>query len=278
MEDKIYVLSGNQYMVFTINNSGYWQQTQTIAKSQKPSGAVVSDSNPQGLASQEGNSYDDFKNKAAEPSGDTSEDVISPLVYTGGDGGDGDGGDGDGDPTSTDYGLESLKKSDFFQDDGVTQKPLNEVVDLILQHKPASEGEDAAEYRKTVEDKVKDFMPKLQAIPEEEKGFAREGFQRDVYGISKDAGKAGAQMQQAYGSGMGSQMRGAYAGMKDVAQQFKQAEQGYAQDIYGLEKQQEAGFEADVGTFLQNFKQGGRVPKKKTFLEVLSKIPDAGGS
>ena len=140
------------------------------------------------------------------------------------------------------------------------------------------EGGDAVQYDEDIKAKIKDMMPKLQAIPEEEKGFAREGFQKDVYGISKDAGKAGAQMRSAYGSGMGSSMRGAYGAQKDVSQQFKQAEQGYAQDIYGLEQKQEAEFEGDVSTWLQGFKQGGRVPSKQTFLDVLSKIPDAGGN
>ena len=73
-------------------------------------------------------------------------------------------------------------------------------------------------------------------------------------------------------------MRGAYGAQKDVAQQFKQAEQGYAQDVYGLEQQEVGEFESNVGTWLRGFKEGGRVPSKQTFLEVLSKIPDAGGS
>ena len=91
---------------------------------------------------------------------------------------------------------------------------------------------------------------------------------------------------------MGSQMRGAIAGQKDVTQQFEQAEQAYEQDIYGLEKKAGAEFEAQIGDWIQDewmenpldpktegFREGGRVPKKKqTFLEVLSKIPDAGGS
>ena len=180
------------------------------------------------------------------------------------------------------YGLESLSKKDFFEADGVTQKSPEAIRALIKQHKPMPDDYPGgvAQYDQDMLAKINDMMPKLQAIPEEEKGFAREGFQKDVYGISKDAGKAGAQMQQAYGSGMGSQMRGAYAGMKDVTQQFKQAEQGYAQDIYGLEQKQEAEFEGDIGSWLENFKEGGRVPsnKRQTFSDVLSKIPDAGGN
>ena len=144
---------------------------------------------------------------------------------------------------------------------------------------------------------IRDMLPKYEGVSEEEKGFAREGFQKDVYGISKDAAKAGQQMQQAYGSGMGSQMRGAIAGQKDVSQQFKQAEQGYAQDVYGLEKKAGAEFETGVADWLQSdwfttpegdtdqttawddFREGGKVPtKEETFLDVLSRLPDAGGS
>ena len=135
-----------------------------------------------------------------------------------------------------------------------------------------------AQYDKDMLAKINDMLPKLQAIPEKEQGFAREGFQKDVYGISKDAGKAGAQARSAYGSGMGSQMRGAFAGMKDVTQQFKQAEQGYEQDIYGLEQKRDEEFEADISTFLGGFKEGGRVPSRQTFSQILSRIPDAGGS
>jgi hypothetical protein len=170
------------------------------------------------------------------------------------------------------YGLESLQKSDFFEADGTTPKSKEDILALIKQHKP--DVPDA-----TILAQIEDMMPKLQGVSEEEKGFAREGFQKDVYGVSKDAGKAGKQMQQAYGSGMGSQMRGAYGAQKDVTQQFKQAEQGYEQDVYGLEQKVGGEFESDIGTWLSNFKEGGRVPSnKKTFLDVLSKIPDAGGN
>ena len=176
---------------------------------------------------------------------------------------------------STDYGLESLSKKDFFQADGTTPLPKEDILALLKKHKP-----DVSDLE--LLSQIEDMMPKLQGVSEEERGFAREGFQKDVYGISKPGGvaeKAGKQMQQAYGSGMGSQMRGAYGAQKDVAQQFKQAEQGYAQDVYGLEQKAEGEFESDVSTWLQGFKQGGRVPnKRQTFSEILSKIPDAGGN
>jgi hypothetical protein len=143
---------------------------------------------------------------------------------------------------------------------------------------------------------IRDMLPKYTGALEEEKGFAREAFQKDVYGISKPGGiaeKAGAQMRGAYGSGMGASMRGAIGGMKDVSKQFKQAEQAYAKDLYGLEKKAGAEFETGIGDWMEgswfetpesgiaqttDFKQGGRVPNKKSFLEVLTELPDAGGS
>jgi len=177
--------------------------------------------------------------------------------------------------STSDYGLESLSMKDFVNEDG-TQKTDYEILTLIKQHKPNTDKSD-----EDILKMIRNELPKLGAVSEEDKGFAREGFQKDVYGISKDAGKAGAQMQKAYGGGMGSSMRGAIAGQKDVTQQFKQAEQGLEQDMYGLEQEAAGEFESDIGSWLQgigDFKQGGRVPSKQTFSDVLSKIRDAGGS
>jgi len=56
------------------------------------------------------------------------------------------------------------------------------------------------------------------------------------------------------------------------------AEQAYAEDIYGLEKEKYREFEENIqSTF---FREGGRVPsrKKETFSDILSKLPEAGGS
>ena len=96
-------------------------------------------------------------------------------------------------------------------------------------------------------------MPQFQEVSKEEKGFAREGFKKDVYELSKPGGvaeKAGKEMELAYGSGMGTQLRTAYGTQKDVTQQFKFAEQGYAEDIYGLEQRKGAEWEKDYTSFL----------------------------
>jgi hypothetical protein len=181
-----------------------------------------------------------------------------------------------------DYGAPDISAEDFLDENG-DPLSLKEVVDALMKKFPKSD-------RTKIANKVKSEMPRFQAIPQEEKDFARQGFKKDVYGISKMAGKAGAQMRGAYGSGMGSSMRGAYSGAKDIQQQFKQA--GYAQDMYGLKKQAMGSFESDLGSFItsggvgQNegdvfrFQKGGKVPNKKeeTFLDILAKIPSAGGS
>ena len=249
---------------------------------------------------------------------------------------------------TTRYGLESLTADSFMKDDG-TPKPLSQIVDLLMKHKPYNKTEHGGterQYRKDMERKVLDMMPKLQKVSEKEKAFLRGettlaseerdlamtkakdayGRAEDTYGLSTrgaerglgtalgqaqgQASSLGGAMRGAYGGGsMG--MRGAIGGQQTLAkgvestyggyqdkmigaqQQLGYAGQalGYAETagdigrkraqlaedkgMYGLEEGVKGEFEADIGTFLDNFQQGGRVP---TFSDILSKIPDAGGS
>ena len=236
--------------------------------------------------------------------------------------------------TTTSYGLESLTADSFMQDDGKTPKPLREIVDLLMKHKPWDDSMDITEnrYRADMEKKVLDMMPKLQGISQKEKGFLGKekglaGQERalamtkatDAYGLTTrgaqrglgtalgqaqgQASSLGGQMRGAYGGGsMG--MRGAIGGQQTLAkgvesayggyqdkmigaqQQLgyaetaggigeQRAQLGYDKGMYGLEEGRKGEFEADITSFLGNFKQGGRVP---TFSYILSKIPDAGGS
>lgn len=184
---------------------------------------------------------------------------------------------------STEWGAANITKDMFVNTDG-TPKNIEEIYTTLDPLLPGVTGEQ-------LKLQIRDMLPKYTGAPEEERGFAKEAYERDVYGISKEAGKVGAQMGQAYG-GMGTSMRGAVGGMKDVSQQFEQAGQAYEEDIYGLEKRAGADFEADVGNWLDpswfetptgdtaqttawEGKQGGKVP---TFSETLSKLPEAGGS
>jgi hypothetical protein len=184
------------------------------------------------------------------------------------------------------YGEEVLDTSAFFYKEGDTipsgskvgdKKTREEVFAIIKPLKPQMEDQD-------IYNEIDDFMPQLGAVSEEDKAFKREDFKTDVYGISKPGGaasKAGAEVLQAQGSGMGASMRTAYTGMKDVTEKFKQAEQDYEKDIYGLKQDEMSEYDEKIETWFGDmFRQGGKVPsnKRQTFSQVLSKIPDAGGT
>jgi hypothetical protein len=188
------------------------------------------------------------------------------------------------------YGAPTINKEAFFNKDG-SKKPPQEVARTIK----AAGGEGTYE---EILQQVIDFMPKLEEAPEKEKAFiskerefadreAKMGRQKDLYGLQKEAGKMGTQMRGAYG-GMGGGMRGAMAGGAQMGKEF-----GVAQDVYGLQKEKAAfaegkelygleeemyqDFESEVSSTF--FRKGGRVPEKgETFLNMLTQLPDAGGS
>ena len=174
-----------------------------------------------------------------------------------------------------DYGAPSLKAEDFLTPDG---KPISPNAALAKWKElfPNTELDDA-----TILKKINDEMPQFQAVKQEDRDFAKQGFKRDMYGLQGDAMKQGAQMRGAYG-GMGSSMRGAYAGGQNLQQQYSFAEQDYEKDIYNLEQDAMSSYESDLANFATTagFKEGGLVPNKKeeTFLDVLARIPDAKGS
>ena len=174
-----------------------------------------------------------------------------------------------------DYGAPSLKAEDFLTPDG---RPIsaNDAVAKWKELFPNTELDDAQ-----ILAKVQDEMPRFQAVKQEDRDFARQGFTRDMYGLQSDAMKQGAQMRGTYG-GMGSSMRGAYAGGQNLQQQYSFAEQDYKRDIYNLEQDAMSSYESDLANFATTakFKEGGLVPNKKeeTFLDVLARIPDAKGS
>lgn len=182
------------------------------------------------------------------------------------------------------YGATSLKAEDFLTDDG---KPIsaNAAVAKWKELFPNTKGADGKPLSDAaILEKVKTSMPQYEGVAQEEREFARQGFKQDMYGLQAGAKKAGQQMSSAYGSGMGSSIRGAVGRQKDVAQGFQQAEMGYEQDIYGLEKKAMQDYESDLLGFAEasgiaSYREGGKVPKKKeeTFLDILSKLPDAGG-
>ncbi|OUW96277.1 MAG: hypothetical protein CBD97_01745 [Pelagibacteraceae bacterium TMED237] len=176
------------------------------------------------------------------------------------------------------YGAPSLNASDFQSPDG---QPLS-LYDAVTKWKEFFPNSGLTDEEITM--KVKTSMPQYEGVAQEEREFARQSFKQDMYGLQAGAKKAGQQMSSAYGSGMGSSIRGAVGRQKDVAQGFQQAEMGYEQDIYGLEKKATSDYESDLLGFAEasgiaSYREGGKVPKKKeeTFLDILSKLPDAGG-
>ena len=78
------------------------------------------------------------------------------------------------------------------------------------------------------------------------------------------------------GEGLPEGMRGTY----DLA--MDRAALGETKGLYDLQKGAEGDFESQLGDFISQdqfyAKKGGRVPDKQTFLDVLNKLPDAGGS
>jgi len=215
---------------------------------------------------------------------------------------------------TTQYGIESLSMEQFFTPSGYPL-PLEQIVALIKKHKPEL---NETAIRNRVKDflpKLQKISKEKAGFLGEEKKLA-EKKAKDAYGLTtraaerglgtalgesqKQASSLGGAMRGAYGGGsMG--MRGAIGGQQSLAKGVESTYGGYQdkmigaqqalgyadtqadlthrKGMYGLKEDVKGEFEADVGTFLENFKQGGRVPnKKETFLEVLSRIPDAGGS
>ena len=191
------------------------------------------------------------------------------------------------------WGAGNISKDDFYDPSTGKQLTVEEVMSN-LKGKGITMPDDQLRAQ------IVRLAPKFQGVDKTERAQARESFQKDVYGVSKEAGKAGAAMRGAYGSGMGAGMRGAVAAGRGISQQFKQAEQAYAQDVYGLEKAAAEDFESGIEDWIAGmenpfgdiagsareggyiFKDGAGVGKntksKKTFLDILSELPDAKGS
>ena len=157
--------------------------------------------------------------------------------------------------------------------------------------------------------KKQGFLGEEKEIAEQKAGLAKQKAE-DVYGLGisaasrqaqQEAGKLGTQMRGAYGgSSMG--MRGAMGGQKELGGVYGEQvgqlgqQRGYAgtqydlsmqqadltqrKGVYDLEQQAEGDWETSMGQWMSGFgfKEGGRVPSKKTFLDILTKLPDAGGS
>jgi len=186
----------------------------------------------------------------------------------------------------TGWGAESISKDDFV--DPATGKPrsINEIYDLL---DPKLPGKTGPELKNLIQDMAPKYTKDVYGM-EKEKEFAKQDYEKDVYGLQAGARKAGGAMRQAYG-GMGGGMRAGIGAAGEIGTQFKQAGQAYGKSMYGIEKAGEEKFESDISGWLNpewfKGKKGGYVKKdrsgitnnsEETFLDVLSQLPDAGGS
>ena len=183
------------------------------------------------------------------------------------------------DPTSTEYGAQTLTSADFLDPSTKEPLPVQTVIENLYKRFPNKDP-------KEIQKQVMENMPQYEGVDKKKQEFARADLQEDVYGLQKQAGAAGAAMQSAYG-GMGTSMRGGLQAQADLQRGIAKAERGYEETQYGLEKQAEKDFESDISSFIAGWREGGLVHRgdprvknkisKTTFLDILSKIPDAGG-
>tara|TARA_Y100000310_G_scaffold182434_1_gene182530 strand:+ start:78 stop:932 length:855 start_codon:yes stop_codon:yes gene_type:complete len=179
-----------------------------------------------------------------------------------------------------DWGAPNITQDMFVNPDG-TKKTVQEIyttLDPILTDKSGSE---LVAY-------INNILPQFAGVPEEEKEFAKKAYEADVYELRPEVGGA---IKPTTGVGMRASI-GTQAGIKKG---FEAAETTYEKDIYGLKKGVAGAYETDVVASFEpeffgdsteedfeaditpwgTFRKGGRVP---TFSEILSRIPEAGGS
>mgnify|MGYP003150502892 CR=1 FL=1 len=164
------------------------------------------------------------------------------------------------DVESKEWGAANITKDDFIDPSTGKPRSLIEIAKILDPKLPGVTGD-------KLMNTIKDLAPKYTGVPLEEKQFAKEAMKRDVYGVSKEARKVGAEARSVYG-GSAAGMRGAMTGTEDIAKAFEATQQGYQQDLYGLEKGAEKAYEAEVGTFLGGqadwFKTGAGGAKELT--------------
>ena len=126
-----------------------------------------------------------------------------------------------------------------------------------------------------IREKLKAFMPTMEGVDTTKMQHAKEDYQQDIYALSQKAGDAFAPAVSTATPASLAGTRKQMATQEQIAKGFKQAGKAHQRDIYGIEKGVQDQYEQEFASFLQGFKEGGKVP---TFVETLSKLPDAGGS
>ena len=188
----------------------------------------------------------------------------------------------------TGWGAGNISKDDFV--DPATGKART-LDDVYAKLDPKLPGKTGPALKSLIQDMAPKYTEDVYGM-EKEKGFAKEAYEKDVYGLQKGARQAGGAMRSAYG-GMGGGMRAGIGAAGDIGTQFAQAGQELGKSMYGIEKAGEEKYESDISRWLDpewfkpQGKEGGYVKKdgsgitnnsEETFLDVLSQLPDAGGS
>ena len=293
MNEALYFMgSDGRYWVFTVNSYNQWQQTGSIDEGELPSGATVVDKSPSGSVLNEGNSFAELSGTASTTDPTETTEPPDPVDPTGG----------------TEWGAANITRDMFVNPDG-TQRTVQEVYAELDPILTGITGESLVNY-------INDIFPKYTGVPEEEKGFLEKekGFterglelkkEADIYGLQP---KTGGAITPTTGAGM----RASIGTQADIKKGFGAAYGTYGlgmekaafteeKGLYGLEKDVAGAYEADVlgaiggmpeGTFAEPGadaltsswdvswmgREGGRVPSKsETFLDFLTKLPDAGG-
>tara|TARA_R100001082_G_scaffold14982_1_gene7666 strand:+ start:4776 stop:5615 length:840 start_codon:yes stop_codon:yes gene_type:complete len=184
--------------------------------------------------------------------------------------------------TGSDWGAPQLTKEMFINADG-SPKDVEEIYKEINPLLPGIEGNELRQ-------NIIDNLSRYQGPEQEELDYVQEDYEKDVYGVQKEARGFTGAMGNVYGTGMMGGMRGMKSKQEDIAESFKEAGQTRDRSIYKLEEAAGDEFETGISDWVQpgwledKARFGGLVTKhgmkksKKTFLEVLSKLPDAKGS
>ena len=264
MNDSVFVKQPDgRYFQYSVNSSGYWSLTNTGAT--PTSEAHIVDTAPTGLATQEGNSFNDLTGKTQEILDQNAQDAADQAAA--------DAAKHEVRLGQTGWGAGTIGYQDFIDPATGKQRELGDVYNLLKSKMP---GVDTPEEEQALLNKIELSAPKFTGASE----IVERAYDTDIYQIQKGARGIGGTMGGMYG-GTGTSLRAGRQAMQDVSTAFESA--GETRD-YRTKQEYEEGIGKWLGTFTGDqaewfappiAKKGGKVP---TFLEILSKLPDAGGS
>lgn len=191
-----------------------------------------------------------------------------------------------GSDESTEWGAESISKADFVDPQTGQARTVDEIYANLDSKLPGKTGD---ELKNLIRDMAPKYTEDVYGMGKE-KEFAKQAYEQDIYGLQAGARKVGGAMRSAYG-GTGSGMRAGIGATGALGTKFGQAGQEYGKSMYDIEQAGIKKYEDDITGWLDpewfKAEEGGYVKRDKsgitndleeTFLEVLTKLPDAGGS